>query len=76
MVAEGALDATLVKPNAHDWDIAAAGLIVEEAGGRLVAFDGAPVPLNTESVVKPAMMAGSQRILRTMFGVVAADTFG
>ena len=76
MVAEGVLDATLVKPNAHDWDIAAAGLIVEEAGGRLAGFDGSPVLLNAESVVKPAMMAGSERILQSMFGVVTTGAFG
>ena len=33
MIADAALDATFVKPNAHDWDIAAADLILREAGG-------------------------------------------
>ena len=36
MVADGSLDATFVKPNAHDWDIAAADLILREAGGALL----------------------------------------
>jgi len=76
MVAEGSLDATLVRPTAHDWDIAAAGLIVAEAGGRLTDLGGAPVVLNGESVVKPAMMAGSPDMLQAMFGVVTADAFG
>ncbi|MFZ2100136.1 MAG: 3'(2'),5'-bisphosphate nucleotidase CysQ [Oricola sp.] len=76
MVADGTLDATLVKPNAHDWDIAAAALILTEAGGRLADFDGADVAMNGESVVKPAMMAGSDAILHAMFGVVTADAFG
>lgn len=76
MVAEGSLDATLVRPTAHDWDIAAAGLIVEEAGGRLTDLDGVQLVLNGESVVKPAMMAGSQEILQAMFGVVTANAFG
>ena len=76
MVAEGLLDATLVRPTAHDWDIAAAGLILAEAGGLLTDLDGAPVVYNGESVVKPAMMAGPKDILQTMFGVVTADAFG
>lgn len=76
MVAEGSLDATLVRPTAHDWDIAAAGLLVAEAGGLLTDLDGAPLVLNGESVVKPAMMAGSREILPAMFGVVTADAFG
>jgi NADH-quinone oxidoreductase subunit B len=33
MVAEGSLDASFVKPNSHDWDLAAADLILGEAGG-------------------------------------------
>lgn len=40
MVAEGRIDATLVKRNSHDWDLAAADLILECAGGRLVDLDG------------------------------------
>mgnify|MGYP000150352648 CR=1 FL=1 len=76
MVAEGRLDATLVRPTAHDWDIAAAGLIVAEAGARVTDLDGGPVVLNGENVVQPAMMAGLPAILRAMFGVVTADAFG
>ena len=40
MVADGRLSASLVKPNAHDWDIAAAELILREAGGRLADETG------------------------------------
>jgi myo-inositol-1(or 4)-monophosphatase len=40
MVAEGRIDATLVKRNSHDWDLAAADLILERAGGRLVDLAG------------------------------------
>ena len=36
MVAEGTLDATFIKPNAQDWDVAAADLILAEAGGQLL----------------------------------------
>ena len=44
MVADGALDATFVKPNAHDWDLAAADLILREAGGTLAASRAATRP--------------------------------
>ena len=40
MIADGALDATFVKPNSHDWDLAAADLILSEAGGRLLDARG------------------------------------
>ena len=35
MIADGRMDATLVMPDAHDWDLAAADLILRNAGGRL-----------------------------------------
>lgn len=35
MVASGRIDATFVKPKSHDWDLAAADLILSEAGGGL-----------------------------------------
>lgn len=40
MIADGRLDATIVKPHAHDWDIAAADLILRNAGGRLTDLVG------------------------------------
>ena len=40
MIADGRLDATIVKPHAHDWDLAAADLILRNAGGRLVDSKG------------------------------------
>ncbi|WP_425419477.1 3'(2'),5'-bisphosphate nucleotidase CysQ [Oricola indica] len=76
MVADGSLDATLVKPRAHDWDIAAAMLILAEAGARLTDFDGVDVRLNEDDVVKPEMMAGPAGMLGAMFGVVTAQAFG
>ncbi|MFC7051801.1 3'(2'),5'-bisphosphate nucleotidase CysQ [Hansschlegelia quercus] len=45
-VAAGDLDAALARPNAHDWDIAAAHLILEEAGAKLTGFDGAAPTYN------------------------------
>lgn len=45
-VAEGVLDAAIASPNSHDWDLAAADLLVHEAGGVLTATSGAPVQYN------------------------------
>jgi len=39
-VADGSLDAALASKDANDWDIAAAHLIVERAGGKLADFEG------------------------------------
>jgi myo-inositol-1(or 4)-monophosphatase len=46
LVASGALDAGFAAENAHDWDIAAADLILEEAGGRLASLDGQTLTYN------------------------------
>ncbi len=39
-VAEGSLDAALASPNSHDWDIAAADILLHEAGARTQGFPG------------------------------------
>ncbi|MBA4782601.1 MAG: 3'(2'),5'-bisphosphate nucleotidase CysQ [Rhizobiales bacterium] len=40
LVADGGLSGTIARPSAQDWDIAAADLILEEAGGALLRLDG------------------------------------
>jgi myo-inositol-1(or 4)-monophosphatase len=40
LVAAGLVDIGVASEKAHDWDIAAADLILEEAGARLVGLDG------------------------------------
>jgi myo-inositol-1(or 4)-monophosphatase len=45
-VASGALDAGFASENARDWDIAAADLILHEAGGRLAGLDGCEIVYN------------------------------
>jgi myo-inositol-1(or 4)-monophosphatase len=45
-VATGEVDAALASPNGHDWDLAAADLLVHEAGGRLTTLDGLPLVYN------------------------------
>jgi myo-inositol-1(or 4)-monophosphatase len=45
-VAEGTIDAAIAGGNSHDWDLAAADLLVHEAGGALTPFDGGPLRYN------------------------------
>ena len=45
-VASGVIDVGFASQNAHDWDIAAADLILHEAGGRLASLDGRPIRYN------------------------------
>jgi myo-inositol-1(or 4)-monophosphatase len=45
-VAEGSFDAAFAGGHSHDWDLAAADLLVHEAGGALTSFEGATVTYN------------------------------
>jgi myo-inositol-1(or 4)-monophosphatase len=45
-VAQGTVDAAFAGPNSHDWDLAAADLLVHEAGGALTPLGGGAVTYN------------------------------
>ena len=71
MVASGVLDATFVKPNAHDWDIAAADLILREAGGELVGEDGLSPSYGGETIRHGTLAAGSGELFMAMASAMA-----
>jgi myo-inositol-1(or 4)-monophosphatase len=56
-VASGALHAALAAPNSHDWDLAAADLLVHEAGGALTSLEGHPPIYNRPDPVHGALIA-------------------
>ncbi|MBB3918975.1 3'(2'),5'-bisphosphate nucleotidase CysQ [Rhizobium fabae] len=60
MVADGRLEGTFVKGNSHDWDLAAADLILACAGGGLVDLAGKPVVYNLANVTHEALCAASE----------------
>ncbi len=45
-VAHGTIDAAIAGGNSHDWDLAAANLLVHEAGGALTPLEGGTVTYN------------------------------
>jgi myo-inositol-1(or 4)-monophosphatase len=45
-VADGTLDVAFAGGNSHDWDLAAADLLVQEAGGALTTLEGATLAYN------------------------------
>ena len=59
MIADGRIDGTIVKKNAHDWDLAAADLILARAGGALRGLDGMPLSYNRPIVSHGVLGAGS-----------------
>lgn len=56
-VAQGQLDAAFASGGSHDWDLAAADLLVHEAGGVLTNFAGRALRYNRPHVVHAALIA-------------------
>lgn len=76
MVAEGTLDATLVKPNSAFWDIAAANLLVNETNCRLMNLTGHDVDYAAASPKLGAMMAAPAAETETILAVVRTLSIG
>jgi myo-inositol-1(or 4)-monophosphatase len=62
-VGSGALDAGLVSANSNDWDLAAADLVVSEAGGRLTNLIGRELLYNRTGTQHGELLAGPSPIL-------------
>ncbi len=61
-IARGTLDAAFSSGSSHDWDLAAADLLVHEAGGALTTFAGRPLVYNRAELVHgPLVAAGRAR---------------
>jgi myo-inositol-1(or 4)-monophosphatase len=58
-VADGTLDLAFASRHSHDWDLAAADLIVHEAGGALTDFAGQKIAYNRRDPVHGALVATS-----------------
>ena len=59
-VAQGALDAAFVGGNSRDWDLAAADLLLREAGGRLTTLHGEPLLYNRVEVTHEVLVAAGR----------------
>ena len=73
MVADGTLDATFIKPNSHDWDLAAADLILSRSRRPLAASRAATGRVYaTANSRHGALAAGSGPLLSAMIAAIAA----
>lgn len=61
LVAIGELDGAFARPGASEWDVAAADLILEEAGGQLSDTDSNPLRYNQSRVILPGLVAGHRQ---------------
>jgi myo-inositol-1(or 4)-monophosphatase len=72
MVADGRLDATFIKGSAQDWDLAAAELILAEAGGEMCGAAGEAPRYATGDPSHGPLAAGSGALLQSMVAALAA----
>lgn len=73
MVADGSLDASFVKPNSRDWDLAAADLVLREAGGDLLDEYGSQPAYGGRETRHGALVAGSGELLAAMANAIRAE---
>ena len=67
LVAAGRFDGLISKRASHDWDLAAAQLLIAEAGGRLSGADGAALVLNRPEPRHPGLVAaGTEDLHRAL----------
>jgi len=70
LVASGEIDVAIAKPNARDWDLAAADLLVHEAGARLAPLDGGRLRYNQRDTAHPMLIAANPALLGDVVGLV------
>ena len=67
-VAEGALEVAMSSPGSHDWDLAAADLLIHEAGGILTDIAGRSLRYNQPATSHGALIASSPERHRVLMG--------
>ena len=65
-VAQGRYEAAFASSNSHDWDLAAADLLVHEAGGAVTAFTGQRLIYNKLEPVHGAVIAAGRACHQTL----------
>ena len=71
-VAAGRFDAATARTNAKDWDIAAADLILSEAGARLSDLSGNAPVYNRPQPIHPALIAAGRGLHSGLIAAMAA----
>jgi myo-inositol-1(or 4)-monophosphatase len=70
LVAANEIDVAIAKPNARDWDLAAADLLVQEAGARLADLSAQALRYNGIETVHPTLIATTPELFGRVADVV------
>ena len=74
LAARGTVDFAVAGENSHDWDIAAADCVLEEAGVRLVDATGERLVYNTRLVRRSALLASPEALAPRLLEAFRAAT--
>lgn len=69
-VAHAGLDVAFAAPGSRDWDLAAADLLIHEAGGLLTDLRGQPLSFNRTETVHGALVAAGPARHATLIGLL------
>jgi len=72
-VAEGTVDIAFASGRSHDWDLAAADLLVHEAGGMMTTLAGEQVIYNRPSPVHEPLVAAARQRHAAMLALIRGD---
>jgi myo-inositol-1(or 4)-monophosphatase len=72
-VASGEMDAALTAANANDWDLAAADLLVHEAGGKMTDAGGSTPVYNMKTHIHGALIAAGRELHPKLVSALAAS---
>ncbi|WP_455475933.1 3'(2'),5'-bisphosphate nucleotidase CysQ [Bartonella sp. B17] len=70
LVAQGEIDIVLVRPNCHEWDIAAADLILQECGGCFLSLDTPSIFYGIKPYQYGFLIAGKNNCCQNMIDIV------
>ncbi len=76
MVASGVYTAGFTARDSHDWDLAAADLVLQEAGGLLADLNGAPLAYNKPHPSHGALTATPLALRASFRAALARTSFG
>jgi myo-inositol-1(or 4)-monophosphatase len=75
-VSEGSLDAAIASRNSHDWDIAAADIVLSEAGAALQDASGKPLSYNRRSSRRDSLVAAPLALVGALAAALSAAVAG
>lgn len=75
-IAYGRYDLAIAAPESRDWDIAAADVILTEAGGVLAELEGAPLTYNRRELRRDMLVAAPQPLFAASLELARAASKG